>query len=51
MAHLETLEVAEVIAEGSSASEKQKEEAIEDDDLYCLQSSFVFFQVRVLSRH
>ena len=51
MAHHETLEVAQVIAEGSSASEKQKEETIEDDDLYCLQSSFVFFQVRVLSCH
>ena len=39
-----TLEEPE--SEGSSrVTEKAKEEPIEDDDLYCLQSTFVYFQV------
>jgi len=36
----------EPASEGSSrASEKAKVEPVEDDDLYCLQSTFVYFQV------
>jgi len=29
----------------STASGKEKEEPVEDDDLYCIDGAFVFFQV------
>ena len=41
--------IAPIMADSSStASGKEKEDPVEDDDLYCIDGAFVFFQVAIL---
>jgi len=51
MSSAEGESLAPVIADGShvsTASGKENKDLVEDDDLYCIDSAFVFFQVTIL---
>ena len=51
MSSAEGESLAPVIADGShgsTASGIENKDLVEDDDLYCIDSAFVFFQVTIL---